>query len=101
MLIETFLIEKLDSSKKEKKTGRSLKTYLLAFLNLILAGIAGYLCWNCNAEHPTWLRVIVTILAVIFSGIYVLFYLVYRIIIGVPCATKGLLKQVSDDLDMS
>ena len=85
MLIETFLIEKLDSKKNHDNRSYKIKKYILGFLNLILAVIAGYLCWNCNTNTPIWLKIIYTIIAVIFSGIYMLYYLIYRIIINVPC----------------
>ena len=89
MLIETFLIEKLDNKSQNNSNKYRAKKYFLAFLNLTLAIIAGYLCWNCNKNEPAWLKILYTIIAVIFSGFYMLYYLIYRVIINVPCKVKG------------
>jgi uncharacterized membrane protein YgcG len=93
MLIEKFLIEKLKGKPKptihpqkpEDKTNQNTKAIVLAIFNVILACIAGYLCWNCNGGEKPALRVIYTILATVFSGLYILFYFVYHVLIRVPC----------------
>ena len=107
MLIENFIIEKLrgnnnsnlgpggeqqnpDDSQYSHPTRNgglpsNQKKILLAILNIVLAFIAGYLSWNCNASEKPWIRVIYTIVAGVFSGFYMIYYLVYRVILRVSC----------------
>ena len=118
MLIESFLIGKLTNKPNKPNnlgpggqqqhpddntgshptqyphpTGKggttSQKKIVLAILNIILAFIAGYLAWNCNAGEKSWLRVIYTILASVFSGLYMIYYLIYRVIIRASCGKSS------------
>ena len=111
MFIENFLIEQLQGKKPtshptrhptrhptqhpnkptdpNEKRRQNTKAIILGILNVILASIAGYLCWNCNAGEKPALRVIYTILAAIFSGLYILFYFVYHVLLRVPCSGGG------------
>lgn len=91
MIVEQFLIERLsgDKHKQEEehvdKTKTNHKRLLLGLLNVVLAGIAGYLAWNCNSEQHVALKILYTIIAAVFSGLYVLYYFVYHILIRSSC----------------
>jgi hypothetical protein len=91
MIVEQFLIESLsgDKHKAEEehvdKTKTNHKRLLLGLLNVILAGIAGYLAWNCNSGQHVALKILYTIIAAVFSGLYVLYYFVYHILIRSSC----------------
>ena len=87
MLVESFLIEKLQGGGSNSKTNS--KALILAILNIILAILAGYLCWNCNANHGTLVRVIFTIIAAVFSGLYILYYFVAHVLMRIPCGSGG------------
>ena len=103
MLVENFLINKLKEGSKPTRAPKATKSpkdpkekakqntnaIVLAIFNVILACIAGYLCWNCNAKEKPALRVIYTVFAVIFSGLYILFYFVYHVLLRVPCGGGG------------
>lgn len=47
--------------------------------------LAGYLCWKCNVNTDIVLRVIYTILSVIFNTFYLIYYFIYRVIMGKAC----------------
>ena len=96
MLIEHFILNKIkgdhsnstnDNHNSNHQNLNHQKKIVLAILNIILAFIAGYLCWNCNGSEKTWLRVLYTIISAVFSGLYMLYYLVYRVIMQVKCAS--------------
>jgi len=55
-------------------------------IKLILSIIAGYLSWRCGAADNIFIRVLVTIFAVLFSEIYILYYSIYRVYMGNKCA---------------
>lgn len=50
----------------------------------ILIG-AGWLAWDCNKGQSKGVQIFMTIIAVIFSGFYLLYYFIYRILMAVPC----------------
>lgn len=54
-------------------------------IGLLLAIWAAYLAWNCSAMETTTMRVIYTIIAFLFGGLYLIYYFVYRFLMGNPC----------------
>ena len=64
-------IHRVDGSRM---TERELMVYYLIRVSLSLPFmiIAGLLAWRCNAKEPMYLRVLVTVLAAMFSTIYIL-----------------------------
>lgn len=70
----------------QQRGGGRAKYYLAYTVNLILMVVAGYLAWMCNIGETPLVRILYTILAAIFSGLYLLYYFVYRILMGNPCA---------------
>ena len=89
MLVESFLIENIFSNpEKEAFQNKSsyAKKFFLFILELFIMILAGYLCWNCNKNAELFLKIIYTILALIFSGIYIIFYVIYHgPILNTPC----------------
>jgi hypothetical protein len=63
----------------------SWKWYLAYILNFGLWIGAGYLAWQCNLSQTLPMRLLYTVLACLFSGLYLIYYLVYHILMGVPC----------------
>ena len=89
MLFENFLINKLlDNNTREgfeDKQPSFIKRFILFLLEILIMAVAGYLAWKCNSDQKTLGRVLLTLLAVIFSGFYILFYVIYHIIIRTEC----------------
>lgn len=90
MLIENFLFNKLteNNDTREGFTDNQpsfFKRLILFLLEILIMAVAGFLAWKCNSDQKTLGRIILTILAVIFSGFYILFYVIYHIIIRVDC----------------
>lgn len=83
------LAECTDSNDHQVQDGgaqRSKAKYLLAYIiNLALAIGAGYLAWTCNAGQTMILRVVYTILGAMFSGLYLIYYFIYRILMKNAC----------------
>ena len=96
MLVEQFLLERLtnqppkpESEDPVIRTQSSHKRLMLGLLNVLLAIIAGYLAWNCNSGQHIALKILYTVFAAVFSGLYVLYYFVYHIIIRAACDIGG------------
>ena len=87
MLVEDKIISALFDDREEgfSQGGSTFKSILYSIFGLILMIIAGYLSWDCNGKQGNLLRIVYTVLAVIFSGIYLLFYLIYHVLLNNSC----------------
>lgn len=65
--------------------GSKAKYYLAYAVQLIIFIAAIYLAWGCNAGESTIMRIVYTILASIFSVIYLIYYFIYRVLMGNKC----------------
>jgi hypothetical protein len=58
--------------------------------NFLLMIFAGYLAWGCNMLESDGIRILYTIFAMIFPGIYILYYLIYRKILNNDCLADSI-----------
>tara|TARA_B100000963_G_C22627215_1_gene672980 strand:+ start:2937 stop:3251 length:315 start_codon:yes stop_codon:yes gene_type:complete len=72
-------------TKSEKDNWHWFQVYTACIIKLILSIIAGSLVWKCNSKENLVLKVVFTILAVMFSEIYILYYAIYRVYMGNKC----------------
>lgn len=61
------------------------KSPIAVVITIIAMLAAGYLCWNCNSGEKTGTRVIYTVFSVIFSWIYLIYYLIRRVLMKREC----------------
>jgi uncharacterized protein with PQ loop repeat len=64
------------------------KSPIASILTIIALLAAAYLCWNCNSEEKTGTRVVYTVFAALFSWIYLIYYLIRRVILKHECIKK-------------
>ena len=57
---------------------------------LLISACAGYLCFECNRMEKPATRAIYTIVAFLFSGFYILYYFVVRVLLNYPCPSRGI-----------
>jgi hypothetical protein len=69
-----------------KSTWHWLQLSIVCILKFLIFAIAVYLSWYCNQKEPLAIRILISILAGIFSEFYIIFYSVYRIYLGNKCA---------------
>lgn len=55
---------------------------------LLVSFSTAYLAYQCNLKSGIIQRIIITILAFFFSGIYLIYYLLAHIVFGKQCDTK-------------
>ena len=79
------LIRPKSQNVKESKSTFSFMNILLYFLYLIIFIIALMVAWDCNKETKGVCKYIMVWIAGMFDSIYLLFYLIYRIILGNKC----------------
>ena len=75
----------MEAPNKGSTSKTNKNSLILAILNIALAIIAGYLCWNCNANHGTPLRLLYTVIAAVFSGLYIIYYFAFHVLLRIPC----------------
>ena len=65
--------------------GSKAKYYLAYAVQLIIFIAAIYLAWSCNVGESMIMRIVYTVLAAIFSVIYLIYYFIYRVLMGNKC----------------
>ncbi len=58
---------------------------IACLIKIILACIAFSLCWECNSREPISTKILTTLIAVVLSPFYIVYYSIYRIIMGNKC----------------
>tara|TARA_B110000208_G_C11799476_1_gene441230 strand:+ start:3637 stop:3936 length:300 start_codon:yes stop_codon:yes gene_type:complete len=54
-------------------------------IRFCLSMIAGYLVWECNNKENIIFKILLTLVAMSFSEIYILYYAFYRVFLGNKC----------------
>ena len=103
MIIESFVTNKLynnyidqvdndeykdsffDYCGEECQKYNKVHVILAIIFAVVTSMVAGILAWNCNAKEKLVFRLINTLISVTFSDIYVLYYLIYRVILKNKC----------------
>ncbi len=71
---------------KQKNQGSSkFKFSLLIVLRIFVMIVAAVLCWTCNTNTNEYMRILYTVLAVVFAEFYVLYYTFYHVFMGIKC----------------
>lgn len=83
MIIETFLYNR--NVENRKCNYNKMRFMLMILSKLISMSIALYLAWDCNKDAKTFFKILVLIFALLFSDVYILFYLIYRILLKNKC----------------
>jgi len=76
-----------NKSKDQKKDqdGGSGGLHFTYIIQIGLSILAAYLNWDCLVTQTTPIRVITTIMAFFFATYYLIFYLVFKVIMGRTC----------------
>jgi hypothetical protein len=81
-----MVLEKNKSTINDTFNKRKNNTLLIiCMIKLILACIAFSLCWDCNSREHIIQRIFATLIAVIFSPFYIVYYSIYRVVMGNKC----------------
>jgi|UniRef100_A0A6C0BKS6 hypothetical protein len=85
--LSNFFKKKEQRGGAEEATKSSFNTdSIISWItSLVFMGLAGYLCWSCNVSSDFPLRIIYTVLSIVFSWIYLIYYLLYHYIMGNAC----------------
>lgn len=78
-------IDQKTVSQSQKNNWHWFQVYTACIIKLILSIIAGSLVWQCNAKENILVKIVFTVLAVMFSEIYILYYAIYRTYMGNKC----------------
>jgi hypothetical protein len=73
-------------NKDKKNMWHWVQVSSACVIKIILSIIAASLVWKCNSDENIIFRIVLTILAIMFSEIYILYYAIYRVYMGNKCA---------------
>ena len=90
-MIETFIAYKFAMNRKNENepfiNNLSNITLLGTIFSFTISFATAYLAYYCNAKTDKVSRYIITILAFLFSGVYLVYYLFTHVLFGYPCKT--------------
>ena len=66
---------------------------IVVVLSFVICIGTSYLAYSCNYNETPATRAIYTIFAFLFSGIYLIYYFIYHVILGKKCGSK---KDISN-----
>ena len=84
MFVEQFilsLIRPIDESKDQDLTRRILSNSI----SFIILCIALLVAWDCSSKVVGVMKYVNVLIAGLFDNVYLIYYLIYRIILGNPC----------------
>ena len=81
-LIYSWIRPNMDENNKKKNFKIDIVRHILSFLILIIALIVS---WDCNTEVTGALKYLYLLIAGMFNSVYLVFYFIYRIILGNKC----------------
>jgi len=58
-------------------------------LTFVIAIITAYIAFQCNLNINKGQRILITILAFIFSTFYLVYYFIFKLLLGFPCQGKS------------
>ena len=70
---------------KNEDNSVTTRTIVIIVLGLIICFGTAYLAYSCNQYETPATRAIYTLFAFFFSGIYLVYYFVYHVILGKKC----------------
>jgi len=79
-------INKVEPFTNSENSPRNMQRYILIALALIICFGTAYLAFNCNQNEKPATRAIYTIFAFLFSGLYLIYYFIYHVILGKKCS---------------
>jgi hypothetical protein len=86
MLLESIIFDWIRPEMQPELNKKNNKYYYLKlFLSVIILFIALVVSWDCNLEVEGVYKVLNLIVAGMFSSVYLVFYMFYRIILNNPC----------------
>jgi hypothetical protein len=65
----------------------NMNTIILVVLGLVICIGTSYLAYSCNCNEIPATRAIYTIFAFLFSGIYLIYYFIFHVILGKKCGS--------------
>ena len=75
-----------EESNSDKGTCHWLKVYGFMLIKLVISIIAAYFSWQCTGKDSMFLRILYVFFAIMFSEIYLIYYIIYRVYMGNKCA---------------
>lgn len=75
----------MNFNSETKKNYINQKMIALMILKVIIGCIAVYLTLNCNKDSNIFVKYFYSLIAFVFAEIYILYYALYRVIMGNQC----------------
>lgn len=81
-MLEYFACKYCANKDKENFDVTDLNDPMTNLIILIIGVAAAYLAYECNANEPMEWRIFITIIAFLFSNIYIIYYFIRYVLLG-------------------
>lgn len=82
------MVKKGKQKNKSKEGGSTLVdkgSWVARFIQFAMSILAAYLSWHCSAARVIYLRIGLTVLAFFLPVYYLIFYVIFKVIMGQTC----------------
>lgn len=77
----------MTNTPKPFTIAETVKLLVISIIKITISLIALCLSWNCTYEENIVVRIILGLVAFLFSELYIVYYTVYRVFMGNKCYT--------------
>lgn len=77
----------MPNTPKSLRVVETAKLLVISVIKITISMIALCLSWNCTYEENMVVRIILALVAFLFSELYIVYYTVYRVFMGNKCYT--------------
>jgi hypothetical protein len=89
-MIETLVISQLNKKEEFNNDNNPLKNLspMSIVISLLISVAAAYFAFECNSHEKPATRLVYTLIAFFFPGLYLIYYFVRHTIIGDKCGSR-------------
>ena len=84
-MLELFTIDKLTRSRQPTSENSRQISHGSSIVSVIIAIGAAILAYQCNLHKTPAARFIIVVLSFLFSGIYLIYYFIWHVLLGNDC----------------
>lgn len=90
MPLASIAKEKNNERVQQGGANSPLSVYIWYLIHLLISVLAVYLSWECTiSEGSKVVRVLYAVIAFLFSYIYIIYYVIYRLLMDNKCGIKA------------
>jgi hypothetical protein len=83
--MKKYIVDNDYNLTTKKTTEDYLDMVMSILINILFIGVAVFLSLTCTKNSNVFIRIIYAIFAALFPHFYIMYFAIYRVIMGAPC----------------